>query len=385
MKIKTKFTIYNLIMLIAPIAMIGVISICFFLVFVMRFPVEEMHITRAALINPATLIRAVGTFFRDNPSAIYWVLVWATLCGLVLIITLTVLTNMLAHSITKPITALAEAADKVSDGDLSFEVLGSQYGEIDDLCANFENMRQSLKRAEEKERLMKRERSMLLANISHDLKTPVTSIKGYIEGIRDGIADTPEKTEKYLDTIYAKAVAIDDMVNNLSTLSKLELSKLQFDFAAADFIGFLRDFINDYRLDLEKNNMELTLGLPNEKAYVKLDYEKMSRVIANIIDNAIKYKKGNSGSLAVSVTIEDGGVYAHFTDDGIGIENSELRKVFEGFYRVDAARSIKGSGLGLGIAKQIVEKHGGKIWLRSPGEGKGTTAEIYLPIIKYKY
>ena len=221
---------------------------------------------------------------------------------------------------------------------------------------------------------------MLLANISHDLKTPVTSIKGYVEGIRDGVADTPEKMNRYLDTIYAKAETIDDMVNNLSMFSKLELSRMTFDFEMGDINAFLRGLAEDYRLDIEKNGVELVNKIPQEKAVVKIDYEKMSRVFSNIIDNAVKYRSDNKPVLEITTFTRDKGVYVCISDNGIGIEEKELKNVLEGFYRVDSSRSIKGSGLGLGIVKQIVEKHGGKIWLKSEGLGKGTTAIIYLPI-----
>ena len=112
-----------------------------------------------------------------------------------------------------------------------------------------------------------------------------------------------------------------------------------------------------------------------------MDYEKMSRVFSNLIDNAVKYRSEDNPALSVSTMCSDGGVYVNISDNGIGIEENELKNVFEGFYRVDSSRSIKGSGLGLGIAKQIVEKHGGKIWLKSDGLGKGTTAVVFLPKI----
>ena len=111
---------------------------------------------------------------------------------------------------------------------------------------------------------------MLLANISHDLKTPITSIKGYVEGIQDGIADTPEKMKRYLDTIHTKAEVIDDLVNNLSVFSKLELSRLIFEFKEGDINLFMRDFVDDYRLDLEKNGINLETDIPTDEviAYI---------------------------------------------------------------------------------------------------------------------
>ena len=307
MKLKQKFTVSNLIMLITSIALVGVISVCFLIAFIMKYPVEDMHITRAALLNPLVLNKAIGDFFQKNPETILYVLAWALLCICVFAVTVTLFTRRLAMSIQKTIDELTSAADNIRNGDLSFQVMGSSCDEIDVLCQSFDSMRRTLKSAADKEKYMKEERSMLLANLSHDLKTPVTSIKGYIEGIRDGIADTPEKQKRYLDTIYSKAGMIDDMVNNLSIFSKLEMSKLNFEFTTGDINLFLRDFAEDFRLDIEKNDMRLALDIENTPATVKIDYEKMGRVFANLINNAVKYKKPGRGELKISSHIEDGG------------------------------------------------------------------------------
>jgi len=380
-KIKRRFTVYNVLMLLTPILLIGVISVCFLMEFVMKYPVEELQISRTALLDPSVFSQAVGKFFQKNPAALQTVWIWAGLCLLVLIVSTTLFTTIMSRSLTRPIMDLTDAAENIRNGNLDFEVLGSQYDEINTLCTEFDNMRRELRRASRKEAAMKTERSMLLANLSHDLKTPVTSIRGYVDGIRDGVADTPEKVGRYLDTISAKAELIDEMVNNLSVFSKLELSKLQFSFETGDLSRFLAEVIAEYRLDLEKNEMILTEKYTETKVPVRIDYEKMGRVFANLIDNAIKYKKPGQGTLLVSTYSGDGGIYAQITDDGVGIAKDKLNDVFEEFYRADPARTpnIKGSGLGLGIAKQIVTRHGGKIWLRSNGETTGTTAVIYLP------
>lgn len=382
MKIKRQFTLYNIIMLITPIILIGVISVCFLITFIMKYPVEELEISRAALLAPPVFARAFGEFFKNHPDAVLYVILWAFLCTLVLILSTTVITHLMTKSLEKPINDLARAADSITNGNLDFEVMGSNYDEINTLCNNFDIMRKELKRARRREAHMKSERSMLLANISHDLKTPITSIKGYIEGIRDGIADTPEKRNSYLDTIYTKANVIDDLVNNLSTFSKLELSRLTFSFESLDLNKFLNDFFENCRLDFEKNYVKLINNIPSDTAFVKADREKIQRVFSNLADNAVKYRNDDNPELKIETSQEDGGIYVTVTDNGIGIEEKELKNVFEGFYRVDSSRAIKGSGLGLGIVKQIVEKHGGKIWLKSDGLGKGTTAIVYLPLIK---
>lgn len=383
MKIKRKFMISNVAMFLIPIILISIISAVFLIIFVMRYPVHELQISRAALLSPKIFSKALGDFFSMNPSAIRYVFIWGVACVVIAAVTTTVATTRLAYSIIRPIMELTDAANRIREGDLDFEVLGSEYEEVNELCSMFDQMRRQLKYSNEKETAMRQERSMLLANLSHDLKTPVTSIKGYIEGIRDGIADTPEKMDKYLTTVYAKAGMIEDMVNNLSTFSRLELSKLHFTFSIGDLNDFLREIAEEYRLDIENKGMRLELDISQEKARVRLDYEHLHRVFANLIDNAMKYKKSGDGEIRISTYLEQEGVFAQISDDGIGIAQNQLQAVFEEFYRVDPARNlnIKGSGLGLGIAKQIVSKHGGKIWLRSE-EGQGTTAVIYLPLVK---
>lgn len=380
MKIRTQFTLYNIINLITPILLIGVISVCFLIIFIMKYPVEELDISRASLLSPVIFVQAFGDFFKNHPDAVLYVLLWFFLCLIVLIVSSTAVTGLMTKSIENPINDLARAADDIRGGNLDFEVMGSSYDEIDKLCNNFDIMRKDLKRAALLEKSMKAERSMLLANISHDLKTPVTSIKGYIEGIRDGIADTPEKMNKYLDTIYTKANSIDEMVSNLSMFSKLELSRLNFSFSELDINKLLNDFLENHKLDFEKDNITLINKISSDAAIVNADREKISRVFANLTDNAVKYRSGNNPVIEVKTEKNDGGIYITVTDNGIGIAENELQNVFEGFYRVDSSRTIKGSGLGLGIVKQIVEKHGGKIWLKSEGLGKGTTAAVYLPL-----
>lgn len=380
MKIKTQFTIYNIINLITPIIAIGVISVCFLIIFIMKYPVEELNISRAALLSPIVFTKAFGEFFKNHPDAVLYVFLWLFLCLLILALSSTIITRLMTKSIEKPINDLARAADDIRGGNLDFEVMGSNYEEIDNLCNNFDIMRKELKRAALLEKSMKSERSMLLANISHDLKTPITSIKGYIEGIRDGIADTPEKMNRYLDTIYAKANTIDETVNNLSMFSKLELSRLNFTFSEFDINAFLSEFFESYRLDFEKNGITLVNNISKEAVIVKADREKLSRVFSNLTDNAVKYRSGENPVIEASTMQNSGGIYITVTDNGIGIEEEELQNVFESFYRVDGSRTIKGSGLGLGIVKQIIEKHGGKIWLKSEGLNKGTSAVVYLPL-----
>ena len=381
MKIRKYFGFYNIIMLITPIILIGVVSVIFLLLFIMRFPVEDIYIKRAQLINPPVLVSAIGAFFQANPAAVVYVLLWLGICIAVMAITTTVATKSMSRRIELSLGELTDAVEKVRKGDLSFEIMGSYLDEINRLCIGFDGMKKSLIAANAREAHMNKERIMLIANISHDLKTPLTAIRGYIDAINDGLADNPQKLAQYLNIIKAKTKTIENLVSNLSMFSRLELSGLEFSFEEGEMNDLLYELADDYRQTLSEYGITLTTELCAEDTTVKIDYEKMMRVFVNIIENSIKYRRPESRSLKIKSVCEGKGVFVHIEDDGIGLEEGELERVFDSFYRADEARTskIKGNGLGLGIAKQIAEKHRGKIWLKSEGKNKGTTAIVYIP------
>lgn len=384
MKLRQKFEYYNFISTITPIALIGVVSIAFLIIAILKFPVEELFLTRTQLLNPLVLIQALGQFFTAHPLSVSYLILYVVLCIMIFVTTNTIFTRRLASSLEKPIRELRDNIDKIRDGSFSFNVMGSDYDELDNLAEGFDSMRRSLMLAREREELLKEERNMLIANISHDLRTPITSIKGYIDGINDGVANTPEKMRQYLNTIKSKANIIDELVANLSTFSKLEGSQLEFAMDYGDLRDLVYDILDSYRIDFENAGITIDADLGDAPMPVKIDGEKMRRVFSNIIGNSLKYRRADSRLLIVSGFTDEGNAYITIEDDGMGIEPDELTKVFDSFYRTDQSRTsqIKGNGLGLGIAKQITEKHNGRLWLRSNGTNTGTTATICLPLVQ---
>jgi signal transduction histidine kinase len=382
MKIKQKFHLYNFILFAVPIAIIGIVSVLFLIIFIAKFPADELYISRASLINPSMLIQAIGSFFSHNPSAITYVAVYAFICISVCVVCGTLSTRRLADSLEKPVYRLRCDIDRIRNGELNFEVMGSEYEELNDLCEGFDSMRRALIMSREREKKLKHERDMLIANISHDIKTPITSIKGYIDGINDGVADTPEKLARYLGTIKQKAETIDSLVSNLSEFAKLEVDGPEFNMSVGDLRDLALDVLDSYRIDFERCSIELDADLGQIPLPVNIDGDKMRRVITNIIDNALKYRRKSSKTLIVRAFTDEGNAYLTICDDGIGIPQKEIKHVFDSFYRSDLSRSshIKGNGLGLSIAKQITERHHGRLWLRSDGTNKGTTVTICLPL-----
>lgn len=286
---------------------------------------------------------------------------------------------LLSKRIIKPLSLLKTAVRDISKGDLNLEIIEVGDKEIRELCADFEKMRVQLKDSINLKMKYDDNRTMLVSSISHDLKTPITSIKGYVKGISDGVANTPEKMERYLKTVYSKTEQMDVMIDDLLLYSKLDLSQLPFNFEKTDIIDYFNFCIHESVLELEKSNIKISLNNNLEGLrYVKIDKERLMRVILNIIDNSRKYMDKEQGEIIIMLRETNSSIIIEIRDNGSGIDKDDVNKIFDRFYREDSARSeASGSGLGLAIAKQIVEGHKGTIWAVSH-EDQGTSILISL-------
>jgi len=291
----------------------------------------------------------------------------------------------LSKRIIKPLSLLKMAVADISKGDLNLEIVEVGDQEIRDLCADFEKMRIQLKDSIRLKKKYDDNRTMLVSSISHDLKTPITSIKGYVKGVLDGVANTPEKVERYLKTVYSKSEQMDVMIDDLLLYSKLDLSQLPFNFEKTDIIDYFNYCINECTLELEKSNIKISLKNDFKgPKYVKIDRERLMRVILNIIDNSRKYMDKKQGEITILLRETNSSIIIEIRDNGSGIKENDVNKIFDRFYRADSARSeANGSGLGLAIAKQIVEGHKGTIWAVGH-ENKGTSILISLGKISFE-
>ena len=273
-------------------------------------------------------------------------------------------------------------ADNLRDGELDFQILSCDERELDELSHSLESVRQRLKATAVAEAAAQEERGLLMANLSHDLRTPITAIKGYVEGIQDGIANTPEKQRHYLEIVYNKSVILERLVRNMSDFSEYELGRMQYHFEYVEMGPFLRDLAEEYQVDVQQNGMTFTAQIPQGHYVVTADRSKLKRVLDNLVSNAIKYGRAG-GAIALTAEEYERGLVIQVSDNGKGISAQALRHVFDSFFREDSARtsSVPGSGLGLAICRSIVDSHHGKIWLTSD-EGEGTRAFLYLPLQK---
>ncbi|MGG1676794.1 sensor histidine kinase [Neobacillus sp. NRS-1170] len=298
---------------------------------------------------------------------------------LILVLTNSVLSYFMSRRILKPINQMSAAAAKISAGNLHFHMEPTRKDELGTLVKSFDEMREKLKKSAELREQYENNRRELIANISHDLKTPITSIRGYVEGIKDGVANTEEKLERYLDTIHAKATHMDRLINELFLFSKLDVNSVPFNFEKVELTPFLEDYLEEIRLDLSDEGTQIVL-LTNFRISVYIDRDNIIRVMNNIIFNSVKYIEKGKCRIQISFIEQGEMVKVSICDNGPGVPANEISHIFDRFYRGDPSRSSDtgGSGLGLAIAAQIIQAHGGEIWAEN-SSGSGLCIHFTLP------
>ena len=303
---------------------------------------------------------------------------------LIMAMTCSFLMAWIYRSILTPIETLKKATRNIRDGNLDFEVEIGDDDEIGELCADFEEMRIRLKESTEEKVVFDSQNKELISNISHDLKTPITAVKGYIEGIMDGVADTPEKMDRYVRTIYNKTNEMDHLINELTFYSKIDTNRIPYTFGKLNVEDYFADCAEEVGLELETRGIELVYANYVEKdVMVIADGEQIRRVIHNIISNAIKYMDKPKGIIQIRIKDVGDFIQIEIEDNGKGIGPKDLPYIFDRFYRTDVSRNSSkgGSGIGLSIVKKILEDHGGKVWATSR-LGIGTI--MYFVLRKYQ-
>ncbi|CBL22592.1 MULTISPECIES: sensor histidine kinase [Blautia] len=288
------------------------------------------------------------------------------------------------RSVAAPLVKLRKATQNIKEGNLDFVLEVDGTDEFAELCRDFEEMRRRLKESAEEKVLLDKENKELISNISHDLKTPITAVKGYVEGIMDGVADTPEKMDRYVRTIYNKTNEMDHLINELTFYSKIDTNRIPYTFSKLNVDDYFSDCAEEVGLELETRGIQLYYANYVEKdVLVIADGEQIRRVIHNIISNAIKYMDKPKGVIQIRVKDVGDFIQVEIEDNGKGIASKDLTYIFDRFYRTDVSRNSSkgGSGIGLSIVRKILEDHGGKVWATSR-EGIGTI--MYFVLRKYQ-
>ena len=360
--LKNKLTLASIIMVVLPVVLTG---ICYTGIRMYLF--ETMG---ANVFDSVESPRAVETFFVDMFVAIVFILLFSSF----------ILRRWIDKGMVNPIGELSVAMEEIKKGNLDYRLNNNYSGEIATLFEDYEAMRLRLKESIEEGMENEKTSKELVSNISHDLKTPITAIKGYVEGIMDGVADTPEKMDKYIKTIYNKANDMDSLINELTIYSKIDSNRIPYNFHRINVCEYFSDCIEEVGLDLESKNIELNFyNLVSEDVRVIADPEQIRRVINNIIGNSVKYIDKEKGVIEIRILDVIDSIRIEIEDNGKGISQKDLSRVFERFYRTDASRNSTkgGSGIGLSIVKKIIEDHGGYIWATSK-ENEGTCMHFVL-------
>ena len=347
-------------------------------------------VTISFLILGKVMIRLRQTGGVDNvaklmPRSIF-ISLWISFFVILFVIAC-LLTRWIGKSVFSPINELGIGLKQVADGNFDYVLdKDSVKGEVRELYESYEEMRLKLKESAGEKIENEDNNRELITNISHDLKTPITAIKGYVEGIMDGVADSPEKMDKYIKTIYNKANDMDRLINELTIYSKIDTNRIPYTFLRLNVADYFNDCVEEVGVELESKGIELNYtNLVDANTRIIADPEQLKRVINNIISNSVKYmdKEKEKSIIDIRILDEVDAIKVEIEDNGRGISPKDLPNIFDRFYRSDSSRNSSkgGSGIGLSIVKKIVEDHGGYIYATSK-EGEGTC--MHFIIRKYE-
>jgi signal transduction histidine kinase len=277
---------------------------------------------------------------------------------------------LLSRSIVAPLRAMMDASQRIAEGHYDERVQARGSDELGQLALRFNQMAEQLEQVESMRR-------RLIGDVTHELRTPLTAIKGSMEGLIDGVL--PSSTETF-EQIHQEADRLNRLVDDLQELSRVEARAYPLDLRPVDVASLIGTISKRLGFQFEDKGVTLTSSLPPLPMRVLADEDRIVQVLTNLAGNALQYTP-SGGSVALSVQSVDDAVQFAVKDTGLGIPAEHLAHIFDRFYRVDKSRSRVrgGSGIGLTIAKHLVEAHGGRIWAKSDGEGQGSTFFFTLP------
>lgn len=279
--------------------------------------------------------------------------------------------------ILKPIREIIISANSIINGNYDYEVTriyGKNIGEneIGNLTFSFEMMRDELKEKQIREESLKKSQQELISCVSHDLKTPISTIKAYSEGIRDGIARTDQMKADYVEIIIGKTNLLITMIEELLEYSNAQLNKMDINKQELYFLDYFEEVMQEIEVYVRNRNIRFLYEANLENRIILLDAKRITEVFYNLIENSIKYSSSNPEiKIIATAANEEGKVLIRILDNGIGINADDIPYVFDKFYRAEKSRtsSIPGSGLGLSICKYIIEEHLGEIYCKSRTRG----------------
>lgn len=288
-------------------------------------------------------------------------------------------TKKLTAEIMEPLNALEEGVERIQNNDLTQEIIYSGDLEFENVCSAFNEMQSSLLSEQEKNQKYEKARTDMIAGISHDLKTPLTAIRGTIKALLDGITVSDDQREKFLKTAYRRTEDMDMLLNQLFYMSKIETGNIPVNFRNFEISEFLNNFVEGKTETNDNITETITFNSYDISAEISADPDQLKRVLDNLLENSRKYSDTDILSVYISLKKADDGIIICFNDNGRGVPADKLPHIFEQFYRCDESRNVKeGSGLGLYIVKHLVESMHGTVWAEN---SNGFSVFIKFPIL----
>lgn len=331
-------------------------------------------------VGTAIFLIPKDEFLSVSPSISTLINLIPIITALIIIIILIIsIYVFLKKDILAPLSMLHESARRILKGDFSYKVQYDYDSEIGSFCHDFEAMRDEIRFSKEKEEAIKANEKELLACLSHDIKTPLTAIHGYVSGIKDGIVKDKNGIDNYCTIILNRVKMLTRLLDDILEHSKAELNKM--DILLSEFYcgDFFMDILEDLSVEVRNKGLKFIYPKKIPNLLINGDKKRLSQVMYNLVSNSIKYSK-EQGTVSIYFGDDENYIYVYIKDTGIGINYADIPYIFNKFYRGEKSRSqnIPGSGLGLSISKYVIEAHGGFInCVESSSDG--TTICFTLP------
>ena len=281
-----------------------------------------------------------------------------------------ILVSILARHIVRPIRDISHASRELARGNLDFRVKPTTHDEIGELAVSFNKMAEELK-------LQDGLRNAFIGNVSHELRTPLAAVQGFIQGVIDGTIEEQDRC-RYLEIALSETKRMSTLINDFLNLAKIESGKFPMEYSEFDINELLRRCILMFEQPIESKRLEVQIDLDEDKTMVWADEDRISQVINNLVDNAVKFSR-EGGLLHIWTQVQGSKILVNVSDTGEGIPEEDQASIFTRFYKVDKShsRSKAGAGIGLHLVKRIIAQHGEKITLQSV-QGEGTTFTFTL-------
>lgn len=374
--VKKRIFISNALMILVTLVFVFIINIVVVKLYWASIE-QNWQTSMETMANTASMEDILEDWTLHQKS--FYVLFFADMlvCVAVWILVNLLFTRELVRQIMKPLDALGQGAKRIRQNVLTEEIHYQGYKEFEEICDAFNDMQAHILSEQEKNLKYEKARTKMIAGISHDIRTPLTAIRGAIKGILDGVVKEQKQQEKFLNTAYRRTGDMDVLLNHLFYVSKLETGNMPMYLQPTNLFLWISKYLEGKREMLAEEQVEFTEDLENVSQTALVDKEQLQRIFDNLLENSKKY--GDIKPIKINITLKqvENGFLICFSDNGQGVPEEKLEFIFDEFYRADESRNKKeGNGLGLYIVKNLIESMNGQVWAENK---QGLSIYIELP------